>query len=153
MRRKDKEIEDAKVIEALLATAEVCRLAMVDRGEPYVVPVNYGYRDKALYIHSAPAGRKIDILRKNSRVCFEVESACEITRHPDPCHWGARARSVIGYGRVEILTDDAEKRRGLDIIMAHYGKAEGNVYEEGQVRSVVILKVVIESVSCKQLGG
>ena len=152
MRRKDKEITDKKIIDDLLATAEVCRMAMVDDGEPYIVPVNYGYRDNVLYVHSAAAGRKIDILKRNSRVCFEIESPSTIVKHAEPCHWGTKARSLVGYGRVEIITDVSEKKRGLDIIMAHYGKQDLNVYDEEQLRRVVILKISIESVACKQLG-
>jgi hypothetical protein len=152
MRRKEKEVTDARIIDDLFATAGVCRIAMIDDGEPYVVPLNYGYRDNALYIHSAAAGRKIDILKRNGRVCFEIESASAIIKHAEPCHWGTRSRSLIGYGRVEILTDCQEKRRGLDIIMAHYGKTDQNVYDEKQLRAVVILKISIESVVCKQLG-
>jgi nitroimidazol reductase NimA-like FMN-containing flavoprotein (pyridoxamine 5'-phosphate oxidase superfamily) len=59
---------------------------------------------------------------------------------------------LVGWGRVEIITDHEEKRRGLDIIMAHYGKTDQNVFDEKQLRAVVILKISIESVSCKQLG-
>jgi hypothetical protein len=152
MRRNDKEITDQRIINDIFATAEVCRIAMVDNGEPYVVPLNFGYLDSALYVHSAAAGRKIDILKRGGRVCFEIESAAEITRHPEPCHWGARARSLIGYGRVEIITDLEEKKRGLDIIMAHYGKTDPNVYDGKQLSAVVILRIWIESVTCKQLG-
>ena len=152
MRRADKEVTDPRIIDELFAIATVCRIAMIDRGEPYVVPVNYGYRDNTLYIHSAAAGRKIDVLRRNSRVCFEIESASEITRRAEPCHWGTRARSLIGYGRVKILTDRAEKKRGLDIIMAHYGKTDLHAYDEKQLDAVVILRIAIESVACKQLG-
>ena len=152
MRRKDKEVSDPKIIQKLLSTAQVCRLAMVDEGEPYIVPLNYGFRDNALYVHSALEGRKIDILKRNNRVCFEIESDSVIVRHEEPCHWGTRARSVIGYGRVEILTDAEEKRRGLDIILAHYGKTGPNAYDEKQLRSTVILRIAIESVTCKQLG-
>lgn len=153
MRRKDKEITDRRIIDELLATARVCRIALVDAGEPYIVPVNYGYRDNALYVHSAVAGRKTDILRRNNRVCFEIESSAEIIPHPEPCHWGTRARSLIGYGRVEIITDREEKRRGLDIIMAHHGKTDANVYDEKQLAALVILKLTIESVVGKQLGS
>jgi nitroimidazol reductase NimA-like FMN-containing flavoprotein (pyridoxamine 5'-phosphate oxidase superfamily) len=152
MRRKEKEITDTKIIGDILASAEVCRLAMVDDGEPYIVPLNYGYRDNALYVHSAPEGRKIDILKRGGKVCFEVESASAIVRHAEPCHWGAKARSLIGYGSVEIITDLEEKKRGLDVIMAHYGKAGPNAYDEKQLRAVVILRISIESVTCKQLG-
>lgn len=152
MRRKDKEVTDQRIIQELLSTAEVCRLAMVDDGEPYIVPLNYGFRDNALYIHSAAAGRKLDILTRNNRVCFEVETKSVVVRHEEPCHWGAKARSIVGYGRVEILTDYEEKKRGLDIILAHYGKAGPNEYNEKQVQAIEILRIAIESVTCKQLG-
>ena len=153
MRRKDKEITDRRVIDQLLATARICRIALVDEGEPYIVPVNYGYRDNALYVHSAPAGRKTDILRRNNRVCFEIESTAEIIQHREPCHWGTRARSLIGYGTVEIITDREEKIRGLDIIMAHHGKSDANAYDERQLSALVVLKLTIESIAGKQLGS
>ncbi len=152
MRRKEKEVTHDRIIKAVFATAQVCRIAMVDNGEPYIVPLNFGYRDHALYIHSAAAGRKIDILKRNATVCFELESTSEIIKHAEPCHWGTKSRSVIGYGRVEIVTDPKEKERGLDIIMAHYGKTDQNVFDQRQLRAVVILKIRISSVTCKQLG-
>jgi uncharacterized protein len=152
MRRKDKEVTDRRIIQELLSKAEVCRLAMVDEGEPYIVPLNYGFRDNALYVHSAAAGRKIDVLKRNSRVCFEIESDSVIVRHEEACHWGTKSRSIVGYGHVEILTDYEEKKRGLDIILAHYGKAGPNDYDEKQVHAIVILRIAIESVTCKQLG-
>lgn len=153
MRRKEKEITDARIINDIFASAEVCRLAMVDNRVPYVVPLNYGYCDNALYVHSAAEGRKIDILKRNSTVCFELESASVVTKHAEPCRWGARARSLIGYGRVELITDYEQKKRGLDIIMAHYGKTGLNVYDEKQLKAVVVLKASVQSVTCKQLGN
>ena len=152
MRRKDREVTDPGIIAELLGSAEVCRIAMVDNGEPYVIPLNYGYCDNALYIHSAAAGRKIQILKRNSRVCFEIESPISIVRDAEACRWGTRARSLIGYGNVEIVTDREQKKQGLDIIMRQHGKKDPNLYAGKQLDSVVILKVVIESVTCKQLG-
>lgn len=152
MRRKEKEVTDRRIIDHLLATATICRLAMVDGGEPYLVPVNYGYRDGNLYVHSAPAGRKIDLLRRHPRVCFEIESSAVLTKHAEPCHWGTKARSIVGYGSVEIISDFEGKRRGLDIIMAQHGKTDPNRYDEKQLAAIVILRVAIESMTCKQLG-
>ena len=152
MRRSDREVFDQKVISEILTTAGVCRLAMVDNGEPYLVPLNYGYCDNALYIHSAAAGRKIGILKRHPAVCFEIESASVIVKHAKPCHWGTKSRSLIGYGRVEFITDDQQKRRGLDIIMAHHGKTGPSLYDEKQLRAVLVLKISIERITCKQLG-
>lgn len=152
MRRKDKEVTDQAIIDRVLREAEVCRIALVDEGEPYLVPLSFGIQDNAIYVHSAKAGRKMDILRKNPRVCFEMEGHSSVVKHAEACHWGAKCRSVIGYGRVEILTNPEDKRRGLDIVMAHYGAQGPQTYDPKEVEAVAILKIQIESLSCKQLG-
>ena len=70
MRRTDKEITDRKQINSILDEAVVLHLALVDGEWPYLVPVNFGYRDKAIYIHCAREGKKLDLARKNDRVVF-----------------------------------------------------------------------------------
>lgn len=152
MRRKDQEITDPRILTEVLAAGQVCRLAMIAAGEPYLVPLNYGYRDGALYFHTAAEGRKIEALRAGGRVCFEVETPCEIIRHAEPCHWGAKVRSVVGYGRVEFVSALEEKRRAFDVIMAHYGQVGSNVYDSRQLESVAVLRLEIESMTGKQLG-
>jgi hypothetical protein len=152
MRRKDKEITDKKFVEDILSKAEICRIAMVNNGQPYLVPVNYGYYDNAIYIHSAAKGKKIDILKQNNRVCFEVDYGHEVQKDALACNWTAKYRSLIGFGTVDILTGDEEKRFGLDRIMEHYGSAENNIYKEKNVESIVVLKINIEEVTMKQSG-
>ena len=73
MRRKDLEVSERAEVEAILAEATVCRLAMCDGDQPYVVPLSFGYRDGTLYFHTAMEGKKLCILAKNNRVCFEVD--------------------------------------------------------------------------------
>ena len=58
MRRKDREITDRAEIEAILNEAMVCRIGLADGGEPYVVPLSFGYEDGSVYIHSAPEASK-----------------------------------------------------------------------------------------------
>ncbi len=152
MRRKQNEITDRLIIEEILTKSEVRRFAMMDSYKPYIVPLNYGYSDNALYIHSTPLGKKVELLKQNNYVCFEIEFHSEIYRKEKACDWGSKYRSVIGYGHVEIITNFEEKKNGLDIIMAHYGKKDGNVYGTNQVDSIVILKLTIDQISGKQLG-
>ena len=71
MRRKDKEIKDKEVIESIIKRATVCRIALSENNVPYIVPLSFGYKDNCLYFHSAPEGRKIDIIKQNNNVCFE----------------------------------------------------------------------------------
>lgn len=149
MRRKDREITDRTEIASILNEALVCRIGLADGGEPYVVPVCFGYEDGAVYIHSAIEGKKIALLEKNHRCCFEVDICDRVIRGDRPCSWGMRYRSVIGYGKAAILTDPGEKKHGLTCIMRHY---DGGTHEfsENDIRSVTVIRIEIESMTGKK---
>lgn len=152
MRRNDKEIKDQGVIQDILSKSEVCRIAMIDGADPYVVPVNYVYSNNMLYVHSAPEGRKIELLKRNNRVCFEIEYGSEIVSSDLPCKGTVKYRSLIGYGRIEIATDEETKRLGLDLLIAKYGGAAGE-YDKESFEKVVMLVLKIDEVSGKQSGN
>ena len=152
MRRKEKEIADKSIIEEILLESEICRIAMLDGSEPYLVPVNYGYSNNIIYIHSAMEGRKIEILKVNKRVCFEIEYHAEIVRKDEPCKWSAKYRSVIGYGNVEIVTDMQDKKSGMDIIMKKYGYQGDIAYNEGSFSRMALLQLKIDKITAKQSG-
>lgn len=154
MRRPEKEIKDRAQIEAILHRAQVCRIAMCQDDVPYVVPMSFGYRDNSLYFHSASAGKKIDIIKRNNRVCFELDVDQEHVDSPTPSECSTRYRSVIGFGRAVFVTDPAEKRRALDILMQHYAdsQSQGFEYSKKPFSKVTIIKVEIESMTGKQSG-
>ena len=149
MRRKDREITDRAEIDAVLGEATVCRIGLVDGGVPYVIPVSYGYEDGSVYFHSAPEGKKITLLEKNPRCCFEVDICDGIIRGERPCSWGMRYRSVIGYGMAEILKGPEEKRQGLNCIVNHYG---GGTFEfsEQDLGPVTVIRIAVESMTGKK---
>lgn len=149
MRRKEKQITDTQQMEQILEQAQVCRLAMVDQGRPYVVPLNFGYRDGCLYFHSAKEGRKIDVLRADPHVCFEVDELVKINKAAQACDWGVSFRSVIGTGTARILEAPAEKKTGLDIIMAHYSGRSFDYPEEILAKTAVI-QVTVDEMTGKQ---
>ena len=79
VRRDDKEIKDPEGIRDILKKGLVCHVAMVDDGKPYMVAMNYGFRDDTIYLHAAIEGRKIDILRKNpDAVKFDTISYIDV---------------------------------------------------------------------------
>lgn len=151
MRKADREINDESELESILRKAIVCRIAFADSNEPYVVPVNFGFEGRCLYFHSAPEGRKIDIIRRNNRVCFEVDVDHELVKGKTACKWGMRYRSVIGFGRAFLVEDLAGKRRALDVIMLHYS-GELHEYPDDEVEGVAIVRVEIDSMTGKQSG-
>jgi uncharacterized protein len=87
---------------AILQRSSLGRLGCVDQNAPYVVPVNYFFDGKDIYIHSLP-GRKIDAMRANSRVCLQVDEI------KDAFHW----RSVIAFGTYEEISDEERREEML----------------------------------------
>ena len=149
MRRKDREISDLGEIESIIQRADICRLAFCDRGKPYVVPLCIGYRRGAIYFHSAREGRKLDMIRNNRLVCFEMDIDQELIRSIYRC--SMRYRSVIGSGLARIVEERDVMAEALDLIMRHY-RQEPFIYSEETLESTVIIKVEIEELTGKACG-
>jgi len=149
MRRSDKEITDKKALEDIILRSKVCKLAMCEQNMPYIVPLCFGFKNNTLYFHSAPKGKKIEILNKNPNVCFEFEIFTQVIKSAKACKWGMKYRSVIGFGKAVFIADDNLKRQAFDIIMNQY--ADGSfIYEEALLKSAVIIKVEIHSLTGNQ---
>jgi hypothetical protein len=130
--------------------ALVCRIGLSDDGMPYIVPMNFGLGENCLYLHCATAGLKLDILRKNNRVCFEMDLLREVVRGESACSWTVRYESVIGFGRAVILDVLAEKRTAIDRIMEHYGAAGPFSYPDATLARTAIIRIDIESITGKR---
>jgi nitroimidazol reductase NimA-like FMN-containing flavoprotein (pyridoxamine 5'-phosphate oxidase superfamily) len=152
MRRKDKEIHDSAIIQEILNKSLICRIALFDEVYPYIVPMNYGYHDHNLYFHCAIKGKKIDLIKKNNKVAFEIEYFHEIIKKELSCDWTTKYRSIMGTGFIDIITDNDEKRKGLDILMQQHGR-KANTYNEKSLKRVVVLKLSITELSAKQSGS
>jgi nitroimidazol reductase NimA-like FMN-containing flavoprotein (pyridoxamine 5'-phosphate oxidase superfamily) len=151
MRRAEREIKDRQAMEEILRRAPVCRLGLCDGDRPYVVPLSFGYEEGCLYFHSAPEGRKMEIIEANPHVCFEVDVDEEYAGAEVPCDWTVKYRSVIGFGRAHLLEGAEEKRRALDVILAHYSDREYE-YPEGALNKVAVVRVDVEDMTGKQAG-
>ncbi len=151
MRRNEKQMSDPAEIAVVIAEATVCRIAMCDAGRPYLVPMSFGYRSGAFYVHCAAAGRKLEILRKNPHVCIELEAGVSLKTGRKACDWGMNYRSVIGFGTVAFLEGAAAKREALDIIMGHYAAGEF-VYTDEVLAKTAVLRVDITALTGKRSG-
>jgi len=140
---KKRKLDDREQIESILEKALVCRLGMADENRPYVVPMNFGYRDGVIYCHTGPGGKKMDILRRNPLVCFEVDTDHAFIRGEQACQWSMKFRSVVGYGRAELAETDAEKRAGLDVLMAHYSDRSYD-YPDEKLAITAVIRIVID---------
>ncbi|MCD8569845.1 MAG: pyridoxamine 5'-phosphate oxidase family protein [Geovibrio sp.] len=148
MRRSEREIKDYKLLENLLKQGEVIHLALADAPYPYLVTVNYGYEDDALYFHCASEGRKIDLLRKNPKVFFQLILKNELVKAETACRWTTKFTSVCGEAEAVIQESHAEKRKALRIIMSHYGMPDAE-FTENMTRTVLTVKLNLVSLSGK----
>jgi nitroimidazol reductase NimA-like FMN-containing flavoprotein (pyridoxamine 5'-phosphate oxidase superfamily) len=149
MRRTDKEIADPGELRRILEGARVCRVAMVDGGKPYLVPLSFALDGDDLVLHSATSGRKLDVLRRSPSVCFEVEEGVETLVHELPCETTQRFRTVIGFGEAEIVEDAAERVRLLGLFGPRYGAPAAPMSGE-RIRSAVVIRVRVRELTGKR---
>ena len=157
MRRSDRVVIELSDILVILEKCQVLRLGLCTDNQPYIVPMHFAYERIGggvfIYLHSAPAGRKIDMIAENSRVCFEADTLHQTLEAEVACEWSAVFESVIGEGDIAVLTDEAEKIHGLDLLMKRYGFAGGPQYHPQALAAVAVLRIAVTGISGKCKGG
>ena len=93
-------------IDDLLRTQIVGRIGCNYDNEVYITPMSYAYDGKHIYCHSYE-GKKIEMMRKNPKVCFQVDEM------KDMGNW----KSVIAWGEFEELTNKKERNKALEILL------------------------------------
>jgi nitroimidazol reductase NimA-like FMN-containing flavoprotein (pyridoxamine 5'-phosphate oxidase superfamily) len=151
MRRKDREITDRTEIDAIIRAGKVMHLALADNNIPFLVPVFYAYDGKAIYFHSAPAGTKIEILKRNNNVCFEISIDHGIIASARACDFEAQHRTVIGFGKAVFVADEAEKIKALDGIVAQFSDQKFE-YPQMNLDRTAVIRIDIASLHGKQHG-
>jgi nitroimidazol reductase NimA-like FMN-containing flavoprotein (pyridoxamine 5'-phosphate oxidase superfamily) len=151
---KNRVLTFKKELEDIIQKCQFCNLAMVDKdNKPYVIPMNFGYKDDSIYLHGSRTGKKNDLLRKNPSVClsFSTDHELRYVNEEVACSWAMRYRSVLLYGKVEFIDEPDEKIKGLNIIMAHYSEHEFS-YNDPAIRDVQVYRVVIEKMEGRAYG-
>ena len=153
MRRKEREITENELITEIISSADVCRIAFADGNTPYIVTMNFGYsggEKPGIYFHCAPEGRKIEMMKKNSHVCFQMDTDHRLTSGARGCDWGMKYKSVVGYGRLSVVEKDEERKEGLNLIMNQYGGSGKYDYDQKIFARTTILHLEITEISAKE---
>jgi nitroimidazol reductase NimA-like FMN-containing flavoprotein (pyridoxamine 5'-phosphate oxidase superfamily) len=145
MRRVDRQASRAEAIKFLTEAKEGV-LAMVDiHGAPYAIPVNHALIDGYLVIHCARAGRKIDCLRVDNRVCYTVYRTIDILAE----QLTTKYTSAVVVGRAELVEDvdvKAKLLRRLTEILAPGAKF---ACDDGVVADTGVIRIKIEQITGK----
>lgn len=147
-------IEDKQRIESVILQCDVCFVGITDlEGNPYVVPMNFGYENGILYLHSGPEGGKLEMLEHNNNVCITFSTGRKLVYQHEKvaCSYSMRSESAICRGKVTFIEDMEAKHRALNIIMHHYTDREFN-YSEPALRNVKVWQVPVDRMSGKAFG-
>lgn len=107
----------------LLAECLTGTLATVNPdGTPYNVLVHYVFDNNTIYVHGLPAGQKIENLKRNPNICFNVYEIRGLMLDPDekPCDTNTAYASVVICGTAQLITDMNEKKTALSGIIQKY---------------------------------
>lgn len=116
MRRSKQELPADEALRLLEAGSSGVLALLGDGGWPYAVPLSYAYAAGKLYFHCARAGHKLDAVRSEPRASFCVVAQDVVVPEKYTTHY----RSVIAFGRVRILEDGDEKRRGIELLAERF---------------------------------
>ena len=131
---------DEKATRKLLQEQSFGHLGCVlESGEPYIVPVNYLFKDGAIYIHSLP-GQKLDALRANGKVCLQVEKV------ENSCRW----QSAIAFGEfqeVKRMNSKIEILKEFSSRFEHLTPVEAMIEEQWNLGGLVVFRLNIKRVT------
>ena len=152
MTKRELQITDEAQIRKILDTAKVLNLGLAVDNEPYVVPMNYGYTMEegrlVLYMHSALRGKKLDMMRANPRVFFEMDCDLAPFEGEKPCQYGLVYSSVMGRGTACIVEDVEEKIKAMKLLMKTQTGKDFE-FNDRLVSIVAVIRIDVEEYTAK----
>ena len=150
--KRERQVTDDNQIRHILDTAKVLHLGLAVDDEPYVVPMNYGYTMEegklVLYMHSALRGKKLDMMRANPKVFFEMDCDLAPFEGEKPCQYGLVYSSVMGRGTARIVEDVEEKIEAMKLLMkTQTGK--NFEFNDRLVSIVAVIRIDVEEYTAK----
>lgn len=135
-------------IEALLKRANVGRLGCMNQnGYPYVVPMHFVYLKQKIYMHGLPKGQKIEILKLNPKVCFEIDEMISLLDRgvENPCDVNTEFNSIIVQGNAKIVDNFDEKKEVLSKIVEKFTPhLMDKTISENMIHGTTVIRIDIE---------
>ena len=152
MTKRERQVTDPQQIKEILDTAQVVHLGLCVNNEPYVVPMNYGYTMEegklTLYLHSAVRGKKLDMIRSNPKVFFEMDCDRKPFEGNLPCQYGLSYSSLMGRGTASIVEDVEEKKKAMSILMKTQTDKDFS-FEDRLVSIVTVIRIDVAEYTAK----
>ena len=152
MTKRERQVTDPVQIAHILDTGKVLHLGLAVNNEPYVVPMNYGYTMEegklVLYLHSALQGKKLDMMRSNPNVFFEIDCDLMPFEGRVPCQYGLVYSSIMGRGTATIVEDVEEKKQAMSLLMKTQTGKDFS-FEDRLVSIVAVIRIDVAEYTAK----
>ena len=153
MTKRERQVTEREEILKILDKCKILHLGLVDGDEPYVVPMNYGYvmdgERLTLYMHGATKGYKLDLMRKNPKVFFEMECDVQGFEGEIACQYGTVYQSIMGRGRATIIEEPQEKIKTMKLFMKSQTGRDFE-FSEKMVSAVVMIRIDVTEYTAKR---
>ena len=152
MTKRERQVTDHSEIARILETGKVLHLGLAVDNEPYVVPMNYGHTFEdgklTLYLHSALRGKKLDMMRANPNVFFEIDCDHMPFEGNLPCQYGMVYSSIMGRGKAHFVEDVEEKKQAMTHLMKTQTGKDFS-FEDRLVSIVAVIRIDVEEYTAK----
>jgi len=151
------EIKSKEKIKEFLNQEHIGRISSIDKnGYPQIIPMNFVYLDDVIYMHSHTRGEKLENIKKNQKVGFEVDKELEFlpSYFEDPKDASLADTlyiSVVIKGIASIVTEKNEKVKALNGLISKY-QPEGG-YEPLNTDMEVLDEVSVIKVKPESIRG
>ena len=150
MRRKNQLLTTEEIKEILSKATSGVLALLGDDDYPYAVPLNFVYDEDKLYFHCAKSGHKIDAIQKHAKASFCIIDQDMVV----PEKYTSFFKSVILFGKIEIIEDEKEKRMAIEKLAIKYAPNDDDSGRRQAInrdwKPLCMLKMSIEHISGKQ---
>jgi len=147
-------IVDQTEIEGIISQCDICFVGFVEAdGTPYVIPMNFGYMNDEIILHSGPEGKHLELLKLNNRICVTFCTGHKLVyQHPDvACSYSMTSKSVLCKGSVTFAEDIEEKTTLMNLLMKNYTDREFK-YSIPALKNVRVWRVKVDEMTGKSFG-
>lgn len=147
---------DRAVVYEILDEGFVCHVGFVVEEQPYVIPTGYARAGDRLYIHGAQASRMLRTLRGGVEVCLTVTLVDGLVLARSAFHHSMNYRSVVVFGRAQLVDEPAEKWEALRALTEHIAPGrweQSRQPSESEMKATMVLRLPLVEASAKVRTG
>jgi nitroimidazol reductase NimA-like FMN-containing flavoprotein (pyridoxamine 5'-phosphate oxidase superfamily) len=148
--------QERELIYSILDEALVAHVGFIANNQPFVIPMAYGRQGDRLYLHGSSVSRLLKTLERGIEVCCTVSILDGLVIARSLFHHSMNYRSVILFGKAQLVTSEAEKMKGLQALTEQMipGRwQESRLPKTSELKATNVLSLVIKEGSAKVRTG